>query len=106
MPSFIFQLASTAVAFAALQLPSATAAPINMETLNMHRSIDTEVMPVQARTPPASTIEVRQFHNIYPVMRTMSRDQYYLSTVSNLFCLASGRSVQLMPALFVYTDAK
>jgi hypothetical protein len=82
MPSFIFQLASTALAFAALQIPSATAAPVDVKVLDMHRSLDAEALDAQSHIAAASTVEVRQFHNVYPVMRTMSRDEYYFSTVS------------------------
>lgn len=82
MPSFIFQVASTAIALAAMHLPTATAAPVNLELLRSHASANTEASYAQARAAPANTIEVRQYHNIHPVMRTMSRDEYYFSTVS------------------------
>lgn len=84
MPSFIFQLASTALAFAALQIPTTTAAPVKIETINIHRSLDAEALAAQLHAAAASTVEVRQYHNIFPVMRTMSRDEYYFSTVSSL----------------------
>lgn len=84
MPSFIFQLAGTAIAFAAMQIPSASAAPLDLEAIKTHRHIDANALASKSRAPSASTIEVRHYHNIYPVMRTMSRDEYHMSMVSML----------------------
>lgn len=81
MPSFIFQVATAAIALATMA-PAATAAPIDITMLNKAHIV--QASDVSTHAYPASNVDVRHYHNLYPVMRTLSRDEYYLSTVSLL----------------------
>lgn len=86
MPSFIFQVATAAIALATMA-PAATAAPIDITMLSKSHIV--QASDVSTHAFPASNVEVRHYHNLYPVMRTLSRDEYYLSTVSLLLLSGS-----------------
>ncbi|KAK9893320.1 hypothetical protein P389DRAFT_22371 [Cystobasidium minutum MCA 4210] len=80
MPSFIFQLATTAIALATtMRAPGATAAPIDIRLFNDN------IHAIQAAGSSihhtSNSAEVKHYHNVYPVMRTLTRDEYHLSAI-------------------------